>query len=50
MRSWCKILPYCFIEWYAKRHCETYRTFGTDTTMTIVVVEPFKGTIIEINK
>ena len=48
MMSWCKILPFFFVEWWAKRFCEIqkqhhggyyYKTF----------VSPFGGVEIDVN-
>lgn len=44
MRQWAKILPYFFIEWYAKRYCEAI----TLHQYNAVVVSPFKDMFIKM--
>ncbi|MCK9369783.1 hypothetical protein M0R04_07755 [Candidatus Dojkabacteria bacterium] len=43
MRSWCKILPFFFVEWYARKYGERFRTPYFNTQRTIV--SPFKYSV-----
>lgn len=40
MANWTKILPYCFITWYARRYCEIFILDG------IEYVQPYKKELI----
>ena len=42
MRAWTKILPFVFIEWYAKRNLERHRMMGID------VLKPYPNVSIHI--
>ena len=45
MRPWCKWLPFVFIQWYARRRCETMPYDGG----RILVHQPFPDTVITVN-
>jgi len=43
MRSFAKFLPWCFVVWYARRHCERMVTDGLNT------VQPFaNGPVLSV--
>ena len=44
LKSWTKILPFFFIEWYAKRKCQKFA--GLNNT---IYVEAYKGVRIYVS-
>lgn len=40
LANWTKILPYCFIAWYARRYCEVFDLDGTK------YVQPYNEALI----
>jgi hypothetical protein len=44
MKWWTKILPYCFIEWYAKRNLQR-----VPITNEVVVI-PYRGVYIKVEE
>lgn len=40
MRSWMKLMPWFFVVWLARRHCEVFTLCGKR------VVSPFPGTTV----
>ncbi len=43
MRSWCKMLPFFFVEWYARKYGERFQTPYFNNHRTIV--SPFKYSV-----
>ena len=49
MKSWCKVLPFIFIEWWAKKKCEKLTKY-TGILSRRNYVSPFKDVEFYINE
>jgi hypothetical protein len=51
LKTWVKILPFFFIEWYSKKYCERYyinlSRVGTDERLA---VSPFRDCYFVVKK
>ncbi len=49
MKTWTKILPFFFIEWYAKRHMQRYDIPAKDSK-TVRFIRPYENVSIRIGE